>query len=155
MQNNANSVEEYIQSIESERKDSFVKLYETVKCAVDISLETGMLYAMPSFFVPHSLYPAGYHCNSKLPLPFISIAAQKNFLALYHMGMYAKPELLDWFTAEYLKQTSRKPDMGKSCIRFKKKDKIPFELIAELCAKISTTEWIKIYEEQFKYKVNK
>jgi hypothetical protein len=149
MQNNANSIEEYIQSIDSERKDLFVKLYETVKNAVDISLETGMLYAMPSFFVPHNLYPAGYHCNPKLPLPFISLAAQKNFLALYHMGMYAKPEFLDWFTAEYFKHTSRKPDMGKSCIRFKKNDKIPFELLAELCAKISTTEWIKIYEEQF------
>jgi hypothetical protein len=152
MQNNANSIEEYIQSIDFERRDSFIKLYETVKNALDISFETGMQYAMPSFFVPHSLYPAGYHCNPKLPLPFINVAAQKSFLALYHMGIYAKPELLEWFTAEYFKQTSRKPDMGKSCIRFKKNDIIPFELIAELCAKISVSEWIKLYEEQFKIK---
>jgi len=153
MQINANSIDDYIQAIDSERRDTFLKLYDTVKNAVDSSFETGILYSMPSFYVPHSIYPAGYHCNPKLPLPFISVAAQKNFLAFYHLGMYAKPELIDWFVENYTKQTGRKPDIGKSCVRFKKNDKISFELIAELCSKITVDEWKEIYEK--KYKQNK
>ena len=108
-----------------------------------------MNYGMIGYIVPHSTYPNGYHCNPKLPLPFINLASQKNFIALYHMGIYANPQLLDWFVAEYPKHSTQKLDMGKSCIRFKKMDQIPFDLIAELMQKITVNEWIKCYESNF------
>ena len=111
-----------------------------------------MNYGMLGYVVPHALYPAGYHCDPKLPLPFMNIASQKNFIALYHMGIYADKKLLDWFTKEYPKHSKTKLDMGKSCIRFKKPDQIPFTLIGELASKLSPKEWIALYEEQFKNK---
>jgi hypothetical protein len=103
---------------------------------------------MIGYVVPHSIYPNGYHCTPELPLPFISFASQKNFIAIYHMGIYANPELLNWFVAEYPKHSTQKLDMGKSCIRFKKANQIPFELIAELAQKMSVQEWITCYESQ-------
>ena len=107
-----------------------------------------MSYGMVGYVVPHSIFPRGYHCDPKLPLPFMSFASQKNFIALYHMGIYAKKELLDWFVAEYPKQCKTKLDMGKSCIRFKKPDQLPFALIAELCRKMSVEEWVDIYTNE-------
>ena len=112
--------------------------------------EEGMLYKMPAFFVPHSLYPDGYHCNPKDPLPFINVASQKNFVALYHMGLYAKKELYDWFVTEYPKHSKYKLDMGKSCIRFKKIEDIPYDLIKELSGRMTQEEWIEIYESAIK-----
>ena len=111
-----------------------------------------MSYGMLGFVIPHSVYPDGYHCDPKLPLPFMNLASQKNFIALYHMGMYAKNDLLVWFTEEYDKKCNYKLDMGKSCVRFKKMDDIPYDLIAELVQKMSTKEWISIYENQIKKK---
>ena len=109
-----------------------------------------MSYGMIAYAVPHSLYPKGYHVNPKLPLPFINIASQKNFIALYHMGIYAKEELKDWFVEAYPKYCKKKLDMGKSCVRFKKLDDIPYELISELVQKVTVVEWITLYEEQRK-----
>ena len=111
-----------------------------------------MGYGMIAYVVPHSMYPDGYHCDPKLPLPFMNLASQKNFIALYHMGIYAKNDLLSWFTEEYNKKCNYKLDMGKSCVRFKKMDDIPYDLIAELVQKMSTKEWISIYENQIKKK---
>ena len=105
-----------------------------------------MSYGMIGFVVPHAIYPAGYHCDPKLPLPFINLASQKNFIALYHMGLYSNKNILDWFIAEYPKHSSSKLDMGKSCIRFKDSEKIPYDLIAELVKKMSVKDWIRIYE---------
>ena len=105
---------------------------------------------MPAWVVPHSTYPDGYHCTPELPLPFMNVASQKNFIAVYHMGIYANPELMEWFVSEYPKHCKRKLDMGKSCIRFKKIEEIPFELIAELSTKMTPNDWIKLYEEKFK-----
>jgi hypothetical protein len=152
MQYNATTIEEYIQQIDTERQIEFRKLFETIKNSIPTGFESGIQYKMPTFFVPHSLYPSGYHCDTKQPLPFIALAAQKNFLAFYHMGIYANPELLAWFTDEYIRITGKKPDMGKSCLRMKKSDDVPFSLLAELCKKISVKEWIEIYEKQFKMK---
>ena len=109
-----------------------------------------MSYGMLGFAVPHSKYPAGYHCNPKDPLPFMGIASQKNFIAVYHMGIYASPELLKWFTAAHAKASPKKLDMGKSCIRYKKPEDIPIELIGELAAKMSADEWISLYEQKLK-----
>jgi hypothetical protein len=103
---------------------------------------------MIGFVVPHATYPNGYHVDSKLPLPYINIASQKNFVALYHMGLYADEKLLDWFVGEYPNHSKRKLDMGKSCIRFKNVDHIPYELITELAKKQSPEQWIKLYESR-------
>ncbi len=102
------------------------------------------------YVVPHSLYPAGYHVQPELPLPFINLASQKNFIALYHSGIYADPALMNWFKNEYPIHCKRKLDMGKSCVRFKSMDDIPYELIAELCTKMTPTEWISLYEKNIK-----
>lgn len=105
---------------------------------------------MLSYHVPKTIYPAGYHCDTKLPLPFMNVASQKNFVALHHMGMYANPELLEWFVTEYPKHSSKKLDMGKSCVRFKKMEDIPFELIGELVTKMSVQDWVDLYEKNYK-----
>ena len=109
-----------------------------------------MGYGMLGYVVPHSVYPDGYYCDPKTPLPFMSVASQKNFIAVYHMGVYAHKELYDWFVNEYPKYSNRKLDMGKSCIRFKKIDEIPYKLIGELASKMTTEKWIKIYETAIK-----
>ena len=111
-----------------------------------------MSYGMLGFVVPHSVYPDGYHCDTSLPLPFINIASQKNFIALYHSGIYADPALSDWFVGEYSKYVNTKLDMGKSCIRFKKMETIPYELIGALCKKLTVTDWIALYEKNYKPK---
>jgi hypothetical protein len=109
-----------------------------------------MNYGMPGYVVPHRIYPAGYHCDPKLPLPFMSLASHKNSINFYHMGIYAKPDLLAWFTDAYPKHVKGKLDMGKSCLRFKKPEEIPFSLIGELVKKMSVKAWIDCYESVFK-----
>ena len=148
----ANSVEEYLNEVPEERKAFFRKLYETVSQNLPPGFQEQLSYGMIGWSIPLETYPDGYHCTPNTPLPFISMASQKNFIALYHMGIYANPELLKWFVAEYPKYSKRKLDMGKSCIRFKKVEDIPFELIAELCQKITPQDWITLYEREFKNK---
>ena len=150
MQSTATSIEAYLQEIPEDRIDAFSKLRETILENIPKGFVEQMSYGMIGYVVPHSIYPGGYHCEPKLPLPFVNIASQKNFIALYHMGIYAKPELLKWFVSEYPKHSKQKLDMGKSCIRFKKMDQIPFDLIAELVQKMSIDEWITCYESSFK-----
>lgn len=150
MQSSAQSIEAYLKEIPEERKSAFLRLRETILKNIPKGFIEKISYGVIGFIVPHDLYPKGYHCNPKLPLPFISIASQKNFIALYHMGIYANPELLQWFITEYPKYSTQKLDMGKSCIRFKKLDQIPFDLIAQLVQKISVEEWINYYESQIK-----
>lgn len=144
------AVEEYLSSIVPERKEVFQQLHDSILSNLDPQFDVVMSYGMIGYVIPHTVYPAGYHCDPKLPLPFISIASQKSHMALYHMGMYAKPELLDWFVQAYTAVTGKKPDMGKSCIRFKKPESIPIPLIGELIGKMSVSEWIELYEEQLK-----
>lgn len=150
MQYKAESPKEYIKQLPEERQETIAKLRNTVLENLPNGFEEQMSYGMLGFVVPHSLYPDGYHCDTKLPLPFINIASQKNFVALYHSGIYAKKELFDWFVGEYPKHVKTKLDMGKSCIRFKKMETIPYNLIAELCTKMTVTEWIDTYENAIK-----
>lgn len=152
MQYNATSPEDYISQVPEERQDTLKKLRKVINDNLPKGFEEGMQYKMIGYYVPHSVYPDGYHCDPKTPLPFMSFASQKNSVNLYHMGIYAKKELLDWFVREYPKHCKRKLDMGKSCIRFKKMDEIPFELIGELTKKMSGEEWIDIYESALKKK---
>lgn len=141
---------EYLENVDESRKVAFKKLYDTVNAHIPEGFEEQMSYGMIGWVVPHSTYPDGYHCSPELPLPFLSIAAQKNFFAVYHMGIYADETLLNWFVEEYPKYCKRKLDMGKSCIRFKKIEEIPFGLIGELCEKMSVENWVDLYEKSFK-----
>ena len=149
MQYNVASFEEYLDSIPAERKDAVQQIIEILKTNLPTGFEEQLSYGHIGFVVPHSLYPNGYHCDPKSPLPFVGVASQKNFIALYHMGIYADDKLLNWFVEEYPKHSKRKLDMGKSCIRFKKVDDIPFELIGELAQKITPQQWIDRYESAF------
>ncbi|MDG2059831.1 MAG: DUF1801 domain-containing protein [Flavobacteriales bacterium] len=145
----ANNILEYKKNVPEDKKDVFDKLMKTVRENIPKGFSEELSYGIPAWVVPHSLYPKGYHCSPELPLPFVSIASQKNFIALYHMGIYATPELLDWFMKEYPKHSKRKLNMGKSCVRFKKMDDIPFELVGELMGKMTPKDWIEKYESTF------
>jgi len=145
----ANNILEYKKNVPEDKKDVFDKLMKTVRENIPKGFSEELSYGIPAWVVPHSLYPKGYHCSPELPLPFVSVASQKNFIAVYHMGIYATPELLDWFVREYPKHSKRKLDMGKSCIRFKKMDDIPFELIGDLMKKMNPKEWMEKYESAF------
>ena len=142
----------YIDQLPEERKPGFEKLYDTIKDSLPKGFSEEFSYGMPSFVISLKDYPEGYHCAKDTALPFLSLANQKNFIALYHLGMYAKPEILEWFQNEFPKHSKKKLDMGKSCVRFKKSEDIPFELIAELAQKMTPNEWIEVYEENFKRK---
>ena len=146
--------QEYIASLPDDRKLPMTELRAEIKKNLPKGFEETMAGGMLNFLVPHSIYPEGYHCDPKSPLPFISVASQKNFVAVYHMGIYANPELLKWFTDEFPRHSKAKLDMGKSCIRFKKMDQIPFKLIGELATKITVQDWIELYESHFKSKVS-
>lgn len=155
MKTPAKTVNDYLNELPEERKTSFLKLRESILNSIPKGFEEQISYGMLGYVVPHSIYPNGYHCTPKLPLPFISIGSQKNFIVMHHLGIYANPKLLEWFTAEYPKNGNQKLDMGKGCIRFKKMDQIPFDLIAELAGKISVEEWIECYETQIKNRKSK
>ena len=146
----ANNVEEYYSNIPEERETAMNKLRQTISDSLPEGFEESLSYGMPGWGVPHSIYPDGYHCKPEEPLPFMGLASQKNSINFYHMGMYAKPSLLEWFVNEYPKHCKRKLDMGKSCVRFKKIEEIPYDLIAKLCHKMTTKEWIEIYEREIK-----
>lgn len=152
MKYEASTPEEYIAQVPEERKEVLEKLRETIKENLPDGFQEGIQYGMIGYFVPLSVYPDGYHCTPNEPLPFMSFASQKNSINLYHSGIYAIPKIHDWFVNEYPKHSKRKLDMGKSCIRFKKVDEIPFDLIAELCSKITIEEWIDVYETNIKKK---
>ncbi|MBC6999362.1 DUF1801 domain-containing protein [Cytophaga sp. FL35] len=150
MQYKASSPEEYIAQLPEERQTVIRKIRTKIKENLPRDFQEQISYGMLGFVVPHSVYPNGYHCDPKLPLPLINLASQKNYIALYHSGIYADNQLYDWFVAEYPKHCKRKLDMGKSCIRFKSMDDIPYELIGELCSRMTVKEWIALYEKNVK-----
>ena len=144
------NIKTYIDSLELDRKHPMIELVNVVEKNIPNGFEKTMNYAMPSFVIPHSIYPNGYHVTPDLPLPFIGIASQKNHIGFYHMGLYADSKLLDWFISEYPKYCKLKLDMGKSCIRFKNISEIPYELIGILSSKMTVKDWIDIYEKNIK-----
>ena len=146
MQIKASSVEDYISKVPEERQEVIRGIRKQILDNLPEGFDERLSYGMIGYVVPHELYPPGYHVDPKLPLPFINIASQKNFVALYHSGIYSSPELLDWFVAEYPKHCKTKLDMGKSCVRLKKMNQIPYELIGELCSKMTVEEWVRVYE---------
>lgn len=150
MQTQVKSIHEILNNVPPERAEAVNSLHQTILKNLPEGFEAAMSYGMLGYVVPHRIYPAGYHCKPAEPLPFASIASQKNSINFYHMGIYSNPELLDWFVAEYPKHSKQKLDMGKSCIRFKKLEEIPYELIGELMTKMSVQQWIDLYESQLK-----
>lgn len=147
MQYQAKTSKEYIDQLPDERKEVVQKIYNILQEYMPKGFEYRINYKMPSVVIPKSTYEGGYHCDPSLPVPFVSVASQKNFVALYHSGIYAIPELYDWFVAEFPKHSKRKLDMGKSCIRFKKMDDIPYDLIKELAEKISPEQYLEVYKK--------
>ena len=150
MQSKATTPEQYLSQLPEDRKEAMLRLRNAIKQNLPQGFEEVISYGMLGYVVPHSIYPSGYHCDPKLPLPFINLASQKNFIALYHMGIYANKNLESWFVSEYPKHVKTKLDIGKSCIRFKKMDDIPFDFIGELVAKLSVEDWISNYEKAFR-----
>lgn len=150
MQSTAKTPDEYIASLPEDRKEVIAKLRTIFLENLPEGFAERMGYGMVGYDVPHSIYPNGYHCDPKQPLPFLAMASQKNFIAVYHMGIYANKEIYDWFVAEYPKHCKTKLDMGKSCIRFKKMNDIPYELLGELATKMTVQDWITTYETAFK-----
>ena len=149
MKSSNQAITNYIDSLPEERKNAIESLRKIIKEYVPKGFEETFNYGMIGYVVPLSIYQKGYHCSSETPLPFINVASQKSHIAIYHMGIYAQPELLNWFTNEYTKLSKKKLDMGKSCIRFKKVNEIPYDLIKDLVTKMSVTEWIHLYEKSF------
>ncbi len=150
MKASGNTVKEILNNVPPDRLVAFNKLHETIVNSLPKGFEAGISYGGLGYVVPHNLYPAGYHCKPIEPLPFAGLASQKNSINFYHMGIYLDPKLFDWFVAEYPKHSKAKLDMGKSCIRFKKFDEIPYKLIGELMTKMSVKDWIAIYESKLK-----
>ena len=148
MQIDASNPEDYIRQVPPERQHALNRLRDVLRQNLPKGFKETMGYGMIAYVVPHELYPAGYHVDPSLPLPFINLASQKNYIALYHMGLYADTNLISWFEMEYPKYSTTKLDMGKSCIRFKKPEQIPFELIGQLVAKMEVADWIALYESQ-------
>ena len=145
-----NSPEQYINEAPEDRREALQKLRNIILENLPEGFQECISYGMVGYVVPHSLYPAGYHCSPELPLPFISFASQKNSINFYHMGIYADESLFNWFVNEYTKFSKKKLDIGKSCMRFKKPEDIPFDLIGELVSKISVKDWINQYERAIK-----
>jgi Domain of unknown function (DU1801) len=152
MQSKATTVDAYLAELPEDRRRAMIELRKLFKKNLPKGFKEVMSYGMIGYVVPHSLYPDGYHCTPALPLPFINIASQKNFIAVYHMGIYGNPTLLKWFTDAYAKTTSKKLDMGKSCMRYKKAEDIPFKLLGELAKKYTVQDWIAQYESVLKKK---
>jgi uncharacterized protein YdhG (YjbR/CyaY superfamily) len=150
MKSDAETPENYLEQAPQDRREALKKLRDVIVANLPEGFSEGMQYGMVGYFVPHEIYPPGYHCNPSLPLPFMSFASQKNSINFYHMGMYADPELLNWFQTEFPKYSKRKLDMGKSCVRFKKFEEIPWDLIGELVKKMTPEQWISLYESQIK-----
>lgn len=146
MKSTVTTADEYINNLAEDRQQAVNQLREVITQNLPDGFKETISYGMLGYVVPHELYPNGYHCNPELPLPFINLASQKNFIALYHMGIYSNEGLLEWFKAEYPKYCKTKIDMGKSCIRFKKVEQIPYQLIGELAAKMTVNQWIDHYE---------
>ncbi len=144
------TVEEILINLPQDRVEPFNKLHDVIVKNLPKGFEAAISYGGLGYVIPHSLYPAGYHCKPSEPLPFAGLASQKNSINFYHMGIYSDPKLLNWFVNEFPKHTKQKLDMGKSCIRFKKFDDIPYQLIGELMKKMSVNDWINIYEKNLK-----
>lgn len=152
MDHDIKSVKEYLERLPEERRETIERLREIILSNLPEGFEETISYGIISYVVPHSTYPKGYHVNPEEPLPFISLASQKNHIAVYHSVVYMIPELEEWFRDEYARRVDTKLDMGKSCIRFRNPKKIPYDLLEELMKKVSVEEYVDLYERSLSRK---
>ena len=145
MQSKAKTVEAYLRELPEERRDAIEAIRKVILENLPKGIEEGMQYGMIGYFVPFSVYPAGYHCDPKQPLPFASLASQKNHMAIYMFGIYTMAEHRDWFVEEW-KKTGKKLDIGKSCVRFKKLEDVPLEIVGKAIKRMSVKKSIEFYE---------
>lgn len=148
MQSKAKTVEEYLAELSPERRASIEAVRKVILSNLDSDCEEGMQYGMIGYFIPHRIYPAGYHCDPRQPLPYACLASQKNYMSLYMMCLYAHTPLAQWFETEW-KKTGKKLDMGKSCLRFKSSDDLALEVIGEAIRRVPASKYIEIYESAF------
>lgn len=153
MQSKATSVEAYLAGLPEDRRDALQAVRETILANLDEDYEEGMQYGMIGYYVPHRLYPVGYHVDPKQPLPFAALASQKNYMSLYLMGIYtghpegeSENEHALWFREAWA-ATGKKLDMGKSCVRFNKLDDLPLEVIGEAIRRVPAKAYIQAYEQ--------
>ena len=139
--------DQYVEELPDDRKEVIQRLRTILKENLPVGYEEEISYGMIGYVVPYSIYPAVYAVKPKVPLPLINLASQKNHVALYHMAVYAVPGIAEWFQTEYPKHCKTKLDMGKGCIRLKKMDDIPYDLIGELARKVDVQTWIDTYEK--------
>lgn len=152
MQSQASAVTAYLAELPADRKTVVANLRRAIKRNLPIGFVEIMQYGMIGYVVPLAKFPAGYHTTPNTPLPFIALASQKNYVALYHLGLYGNRTLMAWFIKAYAAADVGKLDMGKSCIRFKKIEQVPVELIADLASKISMAEYIAHYQTALRAK---
>jgi hypothetical protein len=149
MKPNGSTVDQILANLPPDRLEPFNQLHQVIIKNLPKGFEPAISYGGLGYVIPHKLYPAGYHCKPSEPLPFAGIASQKGSINFYHMGIYADQQLFDWFVAEYPKHSKQKLDMGKSCVRFKKMDDIPYKLIGQLMKKMTAKQWIELYEDKY------
>ncbi len=145
MRSSASTVAEYLASLPADRREALSAVRSVILKNLDKNYAEGMSYGMIGYHVPHSVYPAGYHCDPKQPLPFAGLASQKNHMALYLMCVYGVPEQEKWFRKAWEK-SGKRLDMGKGCVRFKRLDDVPLDVIGETIARVPAKDFIRHYE---------
>ena len=146
MQSSAATPDEYIAELPDDRKEAISAIRKAINDNIDPGFKERMLYGGICWVVPHELYPLGYHCDPKLPLTFMGLGSQKNYISLGATCLYSEVDELEWFRREWPKHSKKKLDMGKSCIRFKRLDDVPLDLIGQLASRTTPQQWIEIYE---------
>lgn len=145
MRSGAATPSAYLASLPPERRSVVKRLRATLRRHLPEGFEETMAYGMITWVVPHRLYPAGYHCDPRQALPFVSLASQEQYVALYHMGLQ-QPALLAWFKAAWPRHTAARLDLGKACLRLRDAADVPYALVAELAERMTPRDWIEAYQ---------
>lgn len=145
MTSEAKTVNDYLAGLPPERQAAIGKVREVILAHLPVGYEERMQYGMISYVVPHSLYPAGYHCDPKQALTMASLASQKNHMALYLMCAYGHRETREWFETAY-RASGKKLDMGKACVRFRKLEDLPLEVIGQAIARVPVQKYVQSVE---------
>jgi uncharacterized protein YdhG (YjbR/CyaY superfamily) len=146
MQSKAKTVKQYLAELPPDRRAAISAIRDVILKNLDEGYEEGINYGAIGYSVPHRVYPPGYHCDPKLPLPFAGLGSQKNYLSMGFMPMYSDPAEMKWFVDAW-KRSGKKLDMGKVCIRFKKLEDVPLDVVGEAVRRVPAAKWIQIYEE--------
>lgn len=149
MQSKATTVAAYLNELPADRRAAIEAVRNVILANLDKDYEEGMQYGMIGYYVPHRVYPAGYHCDPKQPLPFANLASQKNYMSIYLMGVYGSSGLAQWFNQAWA-ASGKKLDMGKCCVRFKKIEDVALDVIAEAIRRQTTAKYVEQYESALK-----